>query len=102
YDDVQRYNSRLADSVVFDVFPATLDEFVRMDWGSNIAFPPLPDADFDSLRREVDPNESSWDADGDGLSDAFELQRANEGMRFNPRLADTDGDGLSDLVEARW
>lgn len=102
YDDVQRYNSRLADSVVFDVFPATLDEFVRMDWGGNIAFPPLPDADFDGLRREVDPNESTWDADGDGLSDAFELQRANEGMRFNPWLADTDGDGLSDLVEARW
>ncbi|WP_322512232.1 LamG-like jellyroll fold domain-containing protein [Chloroflexus sp.] len=102
YDDVQRYNSRLADSVVFDVFPATLDEFVRMDWGGNIAFPALPDADFDGLRREVDPNESTWDADGDGLSDAFEAQRANEGMRFNQRLADTDSDGLSDLVEARW
>ncbi|WP_299645309.1 LamG-like jellyroll fold domain-containing protein [uncultured Chloroflexus sp.] len=102
YDGVQRYNTRLAESVVFDVFPSTLDEFVRMDWGGSVSFPPLPDADFDGLRREVDPNESTWDADGDGLSDAFELQRANEGMRFNPRLADTDGDGLSDLVEARW
>ncbi|MGB9754378.1 LamG-like jellyroll fold domain-containing protein [Roseiflexus castenholzii] len=102
YDDVQRHNTRLADSVVFDVFPATLDEFVRMDWGGHVAFPPLPDADFDGLRREVDPSESTWDADGDGLSDAFEVQRANEGMRFNPRLADTDGDGLGDAVEARW
>jgi len=102
YDDVQRYNTRLAESVVFDVFPATLDEFTRMNWGGNVPFPALPDADFDGLRREADPNDGAWDSDGDGLSDAFETQRANEGMRFNPRVADTDGDGLNDLAEARW
>ncbi len=102
YDDVQRYNTRLADSVVFDVLPATLDEFARMDWGGNVPFPALPDADFDGLRREVDPNDNARDADGDGLTDAFEVQRASEGRRFNSRAADADGDGLSDLEEARW
>ncbi|MEF3274680.1 MAG: hypothetical protein K6356_09830 [Chloroflexus sp.] len=102
YDDVQYHNNRLVDSIVFDVFPVTLNEFVRMDWGGSVAFPPLPDADFDGIRRESDPNDGTWDSDGDGLSDAFEMQRASAGTRFNPSVADSDGDGLSDLVEARW
>ncbi|MGC8800346.1 MAG: LamG-like jellyroll fold domain-containing protein [Chloroflexus sp.] len=102
YDDVQRYNSRLADSLVFDILPATLDEFVSMDWGGSVPFPSLPDRDLDGLHRDVDPNDSTWDTDGDRLSDAFELRRAREGMRLNLRTADTDTDGLSDLEEVRW
>ncbi|WP_322814048.1 LamG-like jellyroll fold domain-containing protein [Chloroflexus sp.] len=102
YDDVKRYNSRLADSVVFDVFPATLNEFVRMDWGGNVPFPTRSDGDLDGVAHHSDPNDASWDSDGDGLSDAFEFQRAGEGIRLSPRSADTDGDGLSDREEVLW
>ncbi|ABY36688.1 MAG TPA: hypothetical protein DEF43_10955 [Chloroflexus aurantiacus] len=102
YDDVQRHNTRLADSIVFDVFPATLNEFVRMDWGGNVPFPARSDGDLDGVARHSDPNDATWDTDGDGLSDAFEIQRASEGIRLNPRSADTDSDGLNDRDEGLW
>ncbi|PDW01781.1 LamG-like jellyroll fold domain-containing protein [Candidatus Viridilinea mediisalina] len=107
YDDTQRYNTRIADRVVFDILPANLDEFFAMAFtgsGHRLAwdgrFPELPDADFDGVARGMDPNDRTWDADGDGLSDAFELEAASRGLRFDPRQRDTDGDGLSDLEEA--
>ena len=43
------------------------------------------------------PDYLDLDSDNDGLSDAFEYARRDEG--FNYLLADTDGDGASDLVE---
>lgn len=107
YDDAQRYNTRIADRVVFDILPANLDEFFsmastgsghRLAWDGR--FPELPDADFDGVARGLDPNDRTWDADGDGLSDAFELEAASQGLRFDPRQRDTDGDGLSDFEEA--
>ncbi len=50
------------------------------------------DADGDTI-----PDYLDLDSDNDGLSDAFEYARRDEG--FNYLLADTDGDGASDLVE---
>lgn len=38
---------------------------------------------------------TTWDTDGDGLSDKFEVQTAG----FDPCKRDTDGDGLDDNVE---
>ena len=46
---------------------------------------------------DVDPNDTKWDIDGDGLSDAVEVK-----LGSNPRSADTDGDGLADLQELRY
>ena len=96
----------MGSSIVFDVLPATLDAFVdTASWAAKIHF---RDADGDGLlaRRYKgnDPDDSRWDTDGDGLSDAWEMERsaapADEGGQFfDPRDADTDGDGLSDRGE---
>ncbi|MCL5998459.1 MAG: hypothetical protein M1546_20755, partial [Chloroflexi bacterium] len=98
----------LGANVVVDVFPRTLDEFMRVkNWASSIA---IKDADGDGLMSRayggVDPDDGRWDGDGDGLSDAWEMQmgtlRADEGgASFDVRRADTDNDGLSDYDEAR-
>jgi hypothetical protein len=94
--------------VVFDVFPATLDGFYALDWDD--AFQPQVDADGDGLlsfaHHGNDPDDSTWDADGDGLSDKYELEmRAagadNGGADISPLSADSDNDGLSDGEEAR-
>ena len=98
----------LSDSLVFDVFPATLDEFYdltcdtgpgaggcRQSWGGAVQFPALRDADGDGLPRGADPDDSRWDADLDGLSDVFERQHGSD-----PTSRDTDSDGLGDYDEA--
>ncbi len=53
-----------------------------------------------------DPDDTTWDTDGDRLSDAWELERssisADEGGQFfDPRDPDTDDDGLDDYEQAR-
>lgn len=106
YDEIKSNNIKLADRVVFDIFPNTLDAFFTLAaraGGKGLAwdatFPRLRDADFDGVISASDPNDDTWDADGDGLSDAFEIQRRSDGMAFNQRAADSDGDGLNDLQE---
>ncbi|WP_340820388.1 hypothetical protein [Methanolobus sp. WCC4] len=77
------------DMLYFDVFPANIGDFA--DWYQIST----QDRDFDGLNNSVDPFPWSWDTDGDGLSDAFEL---NESLT-DPAYADRDGDGLSDRME---
>ena len=61
------------------------------------------------MRDDVNMNPAAWDTDGDGLSDAFELNytapsfgySAKSGVQLNPMLWDTDGDGYSDGAEMK-
>jgi hypothetical protein len=82
------------DTLYFDVFPATISEFVRWRGIS----PSESDYDHDGLTdaEERSNGTSSWsfDTDGDGLSDTYELD-----IGTNPRDADTDRDGLNDRIE---
>lgn len=99
--------------IEFDIFPATFTEFIETadagDGGQRLAwderFPSQRDADGDGLISSayngMDPNELTWDGDGDGLSDAFELERRAEGVNYSPVALDTDGDGLSDAQETQ-
>ncbi|MDD3829052.1 MAG: PA14 domain-containing protein, partial [Anaerolineae bacterium] len=88
-----------------DVLPATVDEFY---WWDELGT--QQDHDGDGLRAIAvtgnDPDDTRWDADGDGLSDAYELERRSRGGQdggARPSLlsGDTDGDGLSDADEIR-
>jgi subtilisin-like proprotein convertase family protein len=96
----------MGDSIILDVLPPTLDEFVDVTtWADGMVF---RDADGDGLLAQTfngnDPGDTTWDTDGDGLSDAWELDRssvaADEGGEFfDPRDPDTDDDGLDDREE---
>ena len=93
--------------IILDVLPSTLDEFVDVaSWADGMAF---RDADGDGLLAQFyngnDPDDTKWDTDGDGLSDAWELEMSAKpaddgGAFFDPRDSDTDGDGLDDGEEA--
>jgi hypothetical protein len=112
-------------NLAFDIFPSTLAEFralspvtgqprrYRQAWANNRAtiplpglgitvetgldFPPLIDADGDGLPWNADADDTRWDTDGDGLSDAVEKARSTDSG--DP---DSDDDGLSDAEEALW
>jgi uncharacterized repeat protein (TIGR01451 family) len=90
-----------------DVLPNTLTGFYTLArkgkgyalaWGQggDLTFPTLTDGDGDGLSLFDDPDDHKWDADGDGLSDAYEL---DNGM--NALEVDADADGLTDLQEVR-
>lgn len=100
----------------YDIFPATFEEFVtltRLDQYANgyaplwsqtgsPAWPIQADADGDGLRSPNhptmpgnDPNDSTPDADNDGLSDFYEIKYGSD-----PLDSDTDDDGLDDALEA--
>ncbi|MFZ4662787.1 MAG: LamG-like jellyroll fold domain-containing protein, partial [Caldilineaceae bacterium] len=101
------------DSLVYDVFPATLDEFIALTakpgsgfglaWSAQ--FPTLRDADGDGLISAAyngsDPNDNAADSDNDGLTDRFELEKQAAGQRSSPIQIDSDSDGLTDFQEAR-
>ncbi len=99
--------------IVYDVFPYSLGKFydleVTSDGGYRLSWDPafetLRDADGDGLLSAAydgpDPDDSKWDTDGDGFSDAYELQLRQAGSDVSPTLADTDGDSLSDAEEIR-
>lgn len=61
------------------------------------------------MRDGYDMNPATWDTDGDGLSDWFEMNytapsfgySAKSGQQLNPNLWDTDGDGYSDGAELK-
>jgi hypothetical protein len=102
------------DDLKFDVFPATIAEFMSLsDKGSgavglgwDAAFPALADADGDGLltgaRNGLDPNDTLADSDGDGLSDPQELGLRANGIVLSPILRDTDADGLTDAQEVQF
>ena len=98
----------IGESIVLDVWPDTLDEFYALDWGD---FDVQRDHDGDGLISAAaggnDPDDTTWDSDGDGLSDAYELTRRSMsdpggGVRPSALNEDTDGDGLCDGDEIRW
>lgn len=77
-------------------------------------FPAPKDADGDGLTSwaagGLDPDDTQWDTDGDGVSDRVEMEwcgvgsttpGATGGPAMDPRKADTDGDGLNDGDELR-
>jgi cytoskeletal protein CcmA (bactofilin family) len=112
----------------FDIFPTTLDEFYALDWGQwslfapdytesnsvgnsrggGLLFPAHRDFDGDGLLARSfiggnDPDDGTWDTDGDGVSDFREIELAAAGMRILPDDldGDSDNDGIGDLGELR-
>ncbi|MGA1035444.1 MAG: thrombospondin type 3 repeat-containing protein, partial [Ilumatobacteraceae bacterium] len=106
-------SSSAFDPVYYDVLPDTLDEFAalspRSGGGYGLAwdesFAARRDADGDGLVASwaggLDPDDTDWDTDDDGLSDAYELEQQQLGNAVSPRLWDTDNDGLTDAQELR-
>ncbi|NJK81827.1 MAG: hypothetical protein HC914_18985, partial [Chloroflexaceae bacterium] len=100
------------DVVRYDILPNTIDEFMalsdaaagglRQAWDGR--FTALRDPDNDGLIAStfggIDPDNTTWDADGDGLADRTELERRAAGENFNTQFWDTDRDGLTDAQEA--
>ena len=100
-------------SLVYDVYPTTLDDFMTLTakpgsgfglaWSAQ--FPTLRDADGDGLISAAyngsDPNDNAADSDNDGLTDRFELEKQAAGQRSSPIQIDSDSDGLTDFQEAR-
>ena len=87
------------DSLVYDVFPDTLGEFVEMGWDlGQLRLPDQYDQDGDGLINGIfngaDPDDTNADTDGDGLGDYYEISQG-----YDAETADADGDGLSDLEE---
>ncbi|NJO06655.1 MAG: LamG domain-containing protein [Chloroflexaceae bacterium] len=104
-------SSAVGQNLTLDVFPATFTEFVAFAGASNSnvrlawdeQFPGLLDADGDGLRASnlggIDPNDTTWDTDGDGLSDMLEAEARQNGIYVDLRTSDFDGDGLTDRQE---
>ncbi|MFY1110208.1 MAG: 6-bladed beta-propeller [Methanosarcinaceae archaeon] len=76
------------DTIYFDILPESINDFAN--W-----YPISPlDKDGDGIPNSEDPYPWSWDRDGDGLSDKFELD-----IGTDPGNSDRDGDGLNDRIE---
>jgi hypothetical protein len=94
----------------YDILPDTLDSFMTVAnrrGGTGLAwddaFPTLFDGDGDGLRASnrggIDPNDTKFDTDNDGLADPFEMNGRANGVAFSPTQCDTDNDGLTDAQE---
>ena len=98
----------------YDIFPATIDEFVSMSgtketgytfaWASNTVLPTFPvfaDADNDGLtnaqERTRGTSDNNVDSDNDGISDTSEIT-----LGTNPINVDSDQDGLTDAQELQF
>jgi len=102
----------IGDAIILDVFPRTLDEFFGLAWvGEGSPFLHQRDHDGDGLVNPYfggnDPDDGNPDADGDGLSDAYELQIRSIGVEdggayISPLSADSDMDGLCDAQEIQF
>ncbi len=104
-------SSTKMENLKYDVYPASLDGFMTLvskgDGGVGLAwdagFPSLKDADGDGLLSNayngLDPNDLLFDSDNDGLSDANELERRQNGEPYSPISCDSDLDGLTDEQE---
>jgi hypothetical protein len=101
-------DSKQISDVFLDIFPATLDELSAWAWSNHDLKFTVKDRDGDNLLSTAyggnDPDDTKWDADGDALSDWYEVtQRAlpptQGGVAYNPARADTDADGLRDDAE---
>jgi len=104
HDEIKDHASNdMTGAIVLDVLPDTLDEFYALAWAGNNEFLHQMDHDGDGLLNPYfggnDPNDETWDADGDGLSDTYELQLRANGTAVSPLDADTDNDGLTDRQE---
>jgi Ca2+-binding RTX toxin-like protein len=103
-------SSSQIDQLRYDILPASLDAFMTLaDKGNGgrglgwDAFPALRDADNDGVLSRAYgglDDDRSWDSDGDGLSDKFELDQRAQGAGYSAASADTDRDGLTDAQEA--
>ncbi|MFN8489011.1 MAG: LamG-like jellyroll fold domain-containing protein [Caldilineaceae bacterium] len=110
----QGRSSTKIDTLRYDIFPNTIDGFMTLgaksDGGRGLSwdatFPGLRDSDGDGLLASafggIDPNDATWDTDGDGLGDSYELDQRAAGVPYSPIQCDTDGDGLTDKQEAQW
>lgn len=88
----------LGKSFILDILPNTLDGFVT--WSQ---LGPQVDPDGDELGKTVDPNQTKWDTDNDGVPDGVEYEYGiRRGYGFNPTVADADNDGLTDALEIRY
>ena len=97
----------------YDILPATLDEFMQPKDTGNDGIRPAWDSgfaaqwDFDGdgltsrVKGGIDPNELTWDHDGDRLSDKYELAQREQGQSFSAIMWDTDGDKLNDAEELK-
>jgi hypothetical protein len=103
----------IGDSILLDVLPPTLDEFYalkaagdgsyRLGWDERFTALPVADGDgqLASSKSGMDPNDSTWDSDSDGLADGRELALRQAGVVADPLDKDRDGDGLTDADELR-
>lgn len=89
-------STNLSDNFVYDILPATLDAFVKVDWSSRFRAQVDHDgdgvSDTEETRRNMDP--LLPDTDSDGVPDQTEIAKGT-----NARLSDTDGDGITDYDE---
>ena len=114
------FHLSLDETLVFDVLPATIGEFASLTWaGGEVNLPVQVDLDGDYLSDldGTDPDNRTFDTDGDTLTDYYEVSEGldptnpdtdsdglldGDELRHNtdPRKWDTDGDGLNDKLEA--
>ncbi|MCA0350423.1 MAG: hypothetical protein LCH85_00375 [Chloroflexi bacterium] len=100
YDTKGSSHSNIGEFQYFDILPDTIEQFANLDWNMNpdLRFNQIKDADGDGLISQalggVDPDDTRFDSDNDGLSDYVELSNGT-----NPQNADSDQDQLSDFEE---
>ena len=109
--DTDYLNVNESNQTVFDIFPATIDEFNRFravnatqytfEWSlptDTPQFPSFVDADNDGLTAEVEnqiqTTDTRWDSDDDNISDKDEYT-----LGSSPNATDTDLDGMTDQEE---